>query len=1371
MKAKLFCLFLLVAGVSQAQVSSYIFAETAGTYTAITGGTVHQTGVALNTDAVFTNIPLGFNFTYDRNTYASIGISNNGFIWFGQPQTGQRQGWGPSITPTVATSLALSSTTTPSGQCGIVAGFAATLSASAAGSPEIRSELLGTPGNYVFVIQYQDVRSNTADGTMALQFQIQLIQATNSVAIVYGNCLPATANRTGQVGLRGGGNQDFVNRQVTAGWNASLAGTLVTQTCTYSLTNVPSSGQTWTWTPPAAPSAPVYGALNVLQGFEGTWNNWANIQDVPNNNWGSWSSRGNTSWRQNTTTAANGGWSTINGAFVVAAPASGATARFHTYDSRLTQIGNLDYYVDFSSSALNKQLTFNYINTSGTDSLKVMLSTDGGVTFGAPLTVLTTSATWNTTIVPLGASMSATCVVRFSAVSDFGVTDIGIDNVIVQAVAPVDMGATALVSPLVNACFSSNETVTVTIRNYGTNMIDFSVLPVSVDASVTGPNPQVFPTVVVNTGTLAPNATQNVVVATGYNMSAAGTYAFSAFTTVAGDGIPSNDAMPSANRIVISASLSAGPNVNLCSGSSVNLNATTTPANIQPMVFQIAPDLAIPDAFLGGVDAPIVVSGVPGSYVLASVTIDTLMHTWVSDMDISILAPDASQIDLCSDNGGAGDNFYNTVFSMSAVTPITAGVAPFTGAYLPEQSFTLLTGPLNGTWNLRLVDDLGGDIGVLNRATLRFADPNAGYYSIVSYLWSPAAGLSSTTIANPVANPTTTTTYTVVATAANGCTYSSTVTVTVNPLPTVTLGPDQSVCGGPVLLDAGNPGSTYLWSTGATTQTINVTSTAIYNVTITDVNGCTDSDTISITVFPNPNFNLPADINQCGGSVFIDAGASWTSYLWSTSATTQSITVSSSGTYICTVTDANGCTDTDTINVTIFTPPTVTLGPNQTQCGGSVMLDAGNPGASYLWNTSATTQQITVTSTGVYSVTVTDLNGCTASASVTVTINALPAVALGPDITQCGGSVNLNAGNPGSGYLWSTAATTQQIMVNTSGSYSVVVTDVNGCSNADTINVTINALPIVNLGNDTTLCGDSLILDAGNPGSNYAWNTSATTQQISVTVSGVYSVTVTDINGCSATDLINVNISQNPVADAGIDTTICLGNSITLIAQPGFSAYEWTDGIITSNQQFITVAPAQTTTYILTVWNSSGCYDSDTITVTVITAPTPSFTFNITSLNNVSFTNTSVTPPFSSVWDFGDGSPFSSVTNPTHVYANNGSYNVVLTVSNQCGSTSTFQTVVITGLGFGEMGLDGLIHFYPNPSNGSLTFTGTSLPEGEMTITLMDAAGKRYALFGDKSMGGEMTLSLDLSSYSNGLYVLEVTCGAQKGIFRLALQK
>ena len=160
--------------------------------------------------------------------------------------------------------------------------------------------------------------------------------------------------------------------------------------------------------------------------------------------------------------------------------------------------------------------------------------------------------------------------------------------------------------------------------------------------------------------------------------------------------------------------------------------------------------------------------------------------------------------------------------------------------------------------------------------------------------------------------------------------------------------------------------------------------------------------------------------------------------------------------------------------------------------------------------------------------------------------------------------------NAGSTYLWSTGETTQSITVSTSGNYSVTVTDANGCSATDDANATIHANPTVNLGADQQTCsGNTITFDAGNAGSTYLWSTGETTQTISVSASGNYSVVVTDANGCSATDDANATIHANPVVDLGIDQETCSGNSITFDAGNAGSTYLWSTGETT---QSITVS-------------------------------------------------------------------------------------------------------------------------------------------------------------------------------------------------------
>jgi subtilisin-like proprotein convertase family protein len=143
-----------------------------------------------------------------------------------------------------------------------------------------------------------------------------------------------------------------------------------------------------------------------------------------------------------------------------------------------------------------------------------------------------------------------------------------------------------------------------------------------------------------------------------------------------------------------------------------------------------------------------------------------ISHAWNSDLDIILIAPDGSQIELSTDNGGSGDGYYGCHFtnvpSHPNITTVPVGV--ITGNFAPEQPFTALTGPMTGTWTLAIVDDASGDYGNFENFTLGYPEAN----SIVSYSWSPTTGLSDATIANPVATITSTTTYTLTVEDATG---------------------------------------------------------------------------------------------------------------------------------------------------------------------------------------------------------------------------------------------------------------------------------------------------------------------------------------------------------------------------------------------------------------------------------------------------------------------------------------------------------------------------------------------------------------------------------------------------------------------------
>jgi hypothetical protein len=455
------------------------------------------------------------------------------------------------------------------------------------------------------------------------------------------------------------------------------------------------------------------------------------------------------------------------------------------------------------------------------------------------------------------------------------------------------------------------------------------------------------------------------------------------------------------------------------------------------------------------------------------------------------------------------------------------------------------------------------------------------------------------------------------------CSYTDTIVVNAIAAPTVDLGPaSATICGGqPQTLNAAIPfARSYVWYLdgvvipGATSSGHSVTVSGLYKVIATNLAGQTATDSINYTLAPAFNYNFGPDVDVCiGGTRTLDAGAGYTSYLWSTGATTRTIPVTTAGTYTITVKNAGGCTSTDTFVVNTVNPTTVDLGADQDICASSpVTLDAGNPGGTYLWSTGATTQTIQVSAAGTYSVTVNTVTGCTLTDAMVVTNKPAPTQNLGADFQLCPGTTSvLDAGNAGSTYAWSTGATTQTITISTPGAYIVEVTNAAGCKTLDTLIVTPKAAPVVNLGANRDICtSDTITLDAGNAGATYLWSTGATTQTIRVSLAGTYGVAVTNAGGCTTSD--DVVVTNKPAPNASftfaIDTFIT-GVQVDFAAvQVAGNQYNWNFGDPTSGSNTSSlVAPTHifsnsgTYTVTLTVTNvATGCISVQTTQITVV---------------------------------------------------------------------------------------------------------------------------------------------------------------------------
>lgn len=355
---------------------------------------------------------------------------------------------------------------------------------------------------------------------------------------------------------------------------------------------------------------------------------------------------------------------------------------------------------------------------------------------------------------------------------------------------------------------------------------------------------------------------------------------------------------------------------------------------------------------------------------------------------------------------------------------------------------------------------------------------------------------------------------------------------------TIISNPGTEVCEGTSVNLWVTPNASYFWSTGETTQSIDVTIGGTYNVTVTNyITGCEVSSTpINIVVNPLPLVNLGSDTSFCdGSSTILDAGSGFTNYSWNNGlSNNQTIEVNSTGMWQVLVTDTNGCSNIDSISIIVNSNPSVNLGADTLFCGSHFLLNAGTGLSSYNWNNGLSfNPTLDVTQTGNYFVIITDQNQCTSSDTINVTINQPPVINLGNDLFVCGNSATLNAGAGFTSYNWNNGLGTNQFLpVTQSGYYNIDVTSSNNCHGYDTIFVTLNQPPDINLGSDIQLSTtDSIILDVGSGYSYYSWSDGSTSQVLQINgweySPGTYSfsVTVIDSVGCFNSDQIYITIT------------------------------------------------------------------------------------------------------------------------------------------------------------------------------------------------------------------------------------------------------
>lgn len=520
--------------------------------------------------------------------------------------------------------------------------------------------------------------------------------------------------------------------------------------------------------------------------------------------------------------------------------------------------------------------------------------------------------------------------------------------------------------------------------------------------------------------------------------------------------------------------------------------------------------------------------------------------------------------------------------------------------------------------------------------------------------------------------------------------------ITILPNPAIVAGDDFEICDGEMCTLTGTGagiGGTYVWDGGVTDGLGFIpAATGTYMVTGTDANGCINIDNITVTVNLLPAIDAGLDFAVCDGEIatLTGTGAGIEGvYVWDGDVTDGvSFTPEATATYVLTGTDANGCVNTDNIEVIVNLLPAVDAGADFAVCVGDLVTLTGagaGLGGVYTWDGGVIDGVgFALIAAATYTVIGTDENGCENTDDVEVSVNPLPIVEAGPDVTICLGDMVILAGagaGIGAGYIWTDGGVDGVAFSPlTTGIYTVTGTDANGCMNTDDVAVIVNPLPAIDAGPDVAVCdGVPVTLTGSGAGVDgfYAWDFGLTDGVAFIPLTtGSYTVTGTDANGCVNMDEALVTVYLIPEVSAGSDGAICVGDMVTLSgAGAGDDAsYLWTSGGIDG----VPFSPLITCLYTVTGTDANGCVNTDDVIVTV--NPLPIVTFTADELIGcapllVNFTALESGTEFE--WEFGDGAMGDS-DGPGHTFTSPGSYDITLKIisSEGCVASVTYNNYI-----------------------------------------------------------------------------------------------
>lgn len=699
----------------------------------------------------------------------------------------------------------------------------------------------------------------------------------------------------------------------------------------------------------------------------------------------------------------------------------------------------------------------------------------------------------------------------------------------------------------------------------------------------------------------------------------------------------------------------------------------------------------------------------PGNY---AVTVSDLFGCLVST-SAAVIEPSPLSLNIITQDETCGNN------NGSITTNVSGGTTPYTYLWSNGATTSTISNLNEGTYTVTITDNnsctktLSGSIANFASPVLTidsvvaarcFGQNNGGIYiafsggiSPLTYLWSNAS--TNQDLQNVISG-----TYTVTATDANGCTATLSRAITQPAVLSATVSSTNATCGNSNGTASATPSGgtspyTYLWSNAQTTQAVSGLTAATYTATITDNNGCTIQKTATISNLSSPTANIDSVKNvkcfgQSNGSIYISTsgGTAPFTYLWSNSATTKNLIFVVAGNYTVTVTDVNACTVQTTSSITQPVVLDATASATASTCGNSngtasVSVSGGTVPYSFLWSNSSTNQNIAGLAASTYTVTVTDVNACSKIRSATVDNNASPVLSLDSvRNVRCFGQssgaiyISKSGGTNPVTYLWSNGNTTQNLLAVVQGSYTVTITDNNGCTDLLTATISQPAVLSATTSSTNSTCGNANGTATASPSGGtspytYLWSNSRTTQTVTTLIAANYTVTVTDANSCSIIKTIAVINTAGPAAVVdSVRNVRCFGQTngavyISLSSGTAPFNYLWSNSSTTQDLDNVSAGG-----YTVTITDNNNCTTVKTSSISqpvLLNGSTSSINSTCENPNGTATISPSGgVAPYSYLWSNGQ-----TVQTATSLSA--GTYSVTLTDVNSCSITKT-QTVANT---------------------------------------------------------------------------------------------